>query len=43
MQKMIKENIVIEIKTKNIEKAIKLGFEIYDGIKIPNAEVDFDD
>lgn len=43
MQKMIKENIVIEVTEEEIEKAIKLGFKIYNGVKLPNAEVDFNE
>lgn len=43
MQKMIKENIIIQIKKEDVEKAQKLGFEIYNGHLIPNAEVDFDE
>ncbi|MGM9879431.1 MAG: hypothetical protein ACI31R_05370 [Bacilli bacterium] len=43
MQKMIKGNVIIEIKEKDILKAELLGFIKYDGIKIVNAEVDFDE
>ena len=41
MQKIIKENIIIEVNEKNILKAELLGFIKYDGIRIVNAEVDF--
>lgn len=40
---MIKENIVIEVKKEDINKAIELGFIIYNGVKIPNAEVEFNE
>ena len=42
-QKMKKGNIVIEVEEKDIEKAKELGFEIYNGYLIPNAEVDFNE
>lgn len=42
MQKMAKENIIIEVKNEDIEKAKELGFKIYNGLKMPNAEVDLD-
>lgn len=43
MQKMKKSNIIIEVKKQDIEKAEKMGFEIYNGYLLPNAEVDFDE
>ncbi len=41
MQKMKKGNIIIEVKKCYIEKAKKIGFDVYNGYLIPNAEVDF--
>lgn len=38
---MKKGNIIIEVIEQDIEKAEKLGFEIYNGYLLPNAEVDF--
>lgn len=43
MQKMIKENIIIEVKKEDIEKAQRRGFIIYNGYKQINAEVDLDE
>lgn len=43
MQKMKKENIIIEVEEKDIEKAKQKGYEVYTGYLIPNAEVDFDE
>lgn len=43
MQKMKKGNIIIEVEEKNIQKAIQIGFEVYNGYLIQNAEVDFDE
>lgn len=41
MQKMKKDNIIIEVEEHDIDKAKKMGFEIYNGYLMPNAEVDF--
>lgn len=41
MQKMRKGNIIIEVEKYYIEKAKQMGFEVYNGYLIPNAEVDF--
>ncbi len=43
MQKMIKENIIIEVKKEDIEKVEKMGFVIYNGYKQINAEVDLNE
>ncbi len=43
MQKMIKENIIIEVKKEDIEKAGKLGFILYNGYKSVNAEAVLDE
>lgn len=43
MIKMKKGNVVIEVEKKDIEKAKKMGFEIYNGYLLPNAEVVFDE
>lgn len=43
MQKMKKDNIVIGVKEDDIEKAKKLGFEVYNGYLKCNAGVDFDE
>ena len=43
MQKMINENIIIEVDNKNVSKAEELGFIKYSGVKIVNAEVDFNE
>lgn len=43
MQKMKKGNIIIEVEENNIQKAIQMGFEIYNGYLMSNAEVDFDE
>lgn len=43
MQKMKKENIIIEVSEKDIKRAEKLGFVVYNGYLLPNAEVDFDE
>lgn len=40
---MKKGNIIIEVETKDIEKTEKLGFEIYNGYLLPNAEIDFNE
>ena len=41
MHKMKKDNILIEIEKKDIEQAEKIGFKLYYGYLLPNAEVDF--
>ena len=38
---MKKENIIIVVGNKYINKAKQLGFEVYNGYLLPNAEVDF--
>lgn len=43
MQKMKRGNIIIEVDEKNILKAKKLGFKIYNGHALPNAEVEFNE
>ena len=43
MQKMKKGNIIIEVEEHDIEKAKQMGFEVYNGYLLPNAEVDFKD
>lgn len=43
MKKMKKENVIIEVQDKDVEKAKKLGYEIYIGYLLPNAEVVFDE
>lgn len=43
MQKMKKDNIIIEVEKHDIEKAKQMGFEVYNGYLLPNAEVDFKD
>ena len=43
MQKMKKDNIIIEVEEHDIEKAKQMGFEVYNGYLLPNAEVDFKD
>lgn len=43
MQKMIKNNIIIEVNEEYIVKAESLGFTRYNGIKVANAEVNFDE
>lgn len=43
MQKMKKGNTVIEVEEKNIEKAKKMGFDIYNGYLLPNVEIDFNE
>ena len=40
---MKKNNVIIEVKEKDILKAEKLGFTKYFGVKIINAGIDFDE
>lgn len=43
MQKMKKGNIIIEIDKQHIERAKQIGYEVYNGYLVPNAEVDFNE
>lgn len=40
---MKKENIIIEVKKEDIKKAKQMGFKIYNGYLLPNAEMSFND